>query len=397
MSDVMTPLRLLVGLTEYAQVTSYTGGIGRHYASLLPALVRAGAEVDLVLFDDAPLLASTAPSGVRLVAHRRLRGVPEVLRPLVRAADFRAIAASGRHTRILVPEWGGLAALLPSGAPLVTNLATSMRLSNEVAGLDVRALPLGRRAIVAVQDRLETRQIRRSGGVVPISRAMAERNTALLGPLPPAVVVRNCIDVAEVRRAARDDGPLPAGWPQGDGPVVLFLGRLERRKGVVEAAEALGRVARAHDDARFVFAGAPGDRRFEPTVDALTALVDAPGRTTFLGHVPGDELYRAIRRAAVVVCPSRWEGFGQAALEAKTLGRPLVATSGSGYDDFCTDGVDSLLVAPGDPAALADAVCRILVDPALATRLGTAAHDGAGRFTADAVAPALLAALERLG
>lgn len=389
--------RWLVGLTEYAGVTRYTGGIGTHYASLLPALVRAGIEIDLALFDKESLLMRQAPGGVRIIAHRRLRSVPLTVLPLVRAVDFRAIAASVDYDCVLMPEWGGLAALLPRRAPLVTNLATSMRLATEISGVSPSSLPTARRCVAAVQDWCESRQIGRSRGVVPISRAMADRNRQLLGGLPRAVVVPNCIDVADVQETATSPArPLPDGWPDGDAPIVLFLGRLERRKGVLEAAQAFGAVADRHPAVRFVFAGAPGDSRFEPTREELLQRVGAPERTVLLGHVPSEQLFRAIGCADVVVCPSRWEGFGQVALEAKAIGRPLVVTSGSGFDDFCIDGIDSLVVAPGESRALAGAVDRLLQDPELAAALAKRARSGVDRFTADAVAPQLIAAVESM-
>jgi len=396
-TEEMTP-RWLVALTEYAGVTPYTGGIGRHYASLLPALVRAGVDIDLVLFVDDELLTRQAEGGVRIVAHRRLHGVPTALVPIVRAIDFRAIAVSRNYDRVLLPEWGGIGAFLPDALPVVTNLATSMRLSNEVSGIDVRALPAGRRVLVATQNFCEDRQIARSRGVVPISSAMEARNRRLLGGLPLAHVVRNCIDVERVQDLA-GSSPLPAAWPSGAWRTVLFLGRLERRKGVVDAADAFRIVAESADDVRFVFAGSPGDSRFEPTKSELLDRIGAgaQGRVTLLGHVPGAELYRAIAVADVVVCPSRWEGFGQVALEAKAIGRPLVVTSGSGYDDFCEDDVDSLVVAPAAPVALAAAILRLLQDHELAARIASAARSGVSRFTADAVAPDVVEAVTALG
>jgi len=197
-------------------------------------------------------------------------------------------------------------------------------------------------------------------------------------------------------RAARST--LPPSWPEGPEPVVLFLGRLERRKGVVDAAAAFELVHRTHPEARFVFGGASGDSRFEPTVQSLVRDVGgAPGTTTMLGHVPGDELYAAVAAADVVVCPSRWEGFGQVALEVKALGRPLVVTTGSGFDDFCTDDVDCRMVPPAHPTALGDAIVGLLDDPEGAHRLGLAARDEIHRFTADAVAPDLIDAVRLLG
>lgn len=388
-----------MGVTEYAGLTSYTGGIGRHYASLLPALVRQGIDIDLVLFVDDPrlddaLVAKAELGGVTLVRRFGRAPGPGWLQPIVRGLRFRREARRLGPNRIFLPEWAGLGALLRRKDRPVTNLATSMRLSNEVSGVPSSALPRDRRAVAAVQSWCEDRQIRRSVGLVPISRAMLERNRALLGVLPPSVVVRNCIDVDDVRAAAAEVA-LPGGWPVGDEPVALFLGRLERKKGVEVAARAFALVARKHPTVRFVFAGSSGDSRFEPTRQHLLALLpeEVRGRVVFLGHVDGTSLYRGIAASTVVVCPSLWEGFGQVALEAKALGAPVVVTSGSGYDDFCADGVDSLVVPPGDPLALASAVERILGDPELAEALVRGATGGISAFTADAVAPDVVAAV----
>lgn len=390
--------RWLVAVTEYAGLTEYTGGIGRHYASLLPALVRHGAEVDLLVLADGPVRRDADLGGVRLLgvvpAHAGTSRPAALLR---RAAAVRRAYRAGPYDRVLAPEWGALGVSLPASAPLLTNLATGTRLTNEISGFSRRSYGARGGAVVAVQTALEDRQVRRSAGLVAISEAMLRWNRDAFRRLPDARVVRNCIDVERVQVAA-STGSVPAGWPAPDGPVVLFLGRLERRKGVTDAFAAFADVARRHPAARLVLAGSSGDRRFEPDrTELLGALPPAAReRVTWLGHVAGDDLYRGIAEAAVTICPSRWEGFGNAALEVKAIGGALVATTGSGYDDFCTDGVDALLVPPADPAALAAAIGRLLADPALAADLGTRARAGAGRYTADAVAVDVLAAADEL-
>jgi glycosyltransferase involved in cell wall biosynthesis len=390
--------RWLVAVTEYAGLTEYTGGIGRHYASLLPALVRHGADVDLLVLADGPVRPDAELDGVRLLGVVPVP--PGTSRPaalLRRAAAVRRAYRAGTYARVLTPEWGALGVALPAGSPLLTNLATSTRLTNEISGFSRRSYGLRGGAVVTVQTLLEDRQVRRSAGLLAISEAMLRWNRAAFRRLPGARVVRNCIDVERVQ-AAVTDGDLPAGWPEADGPVVLFLGRLERRKGVTDAFAAFAEVVRRHPAARLVLAGSSGDRRFEPDRTELLGLLPpaARERVTWLGHVAGDALYRGIRAAAVTICPSRWEGFGNAALEVKAIGGALVVTTGSGYDDFCTDGADSLMVPPADPRALAAAVGRLLGDPALAAGLGAAARAGAGRYTADAVAVDVLAAADEL-
>ena len=96
-----------------------------------------------------------------------------------------------------------------------------------------------------------------------------------------------------------------------------------------------------------------------------------------LGFVPPDELQRLYARAAVVACPSRREGFGVACLEAMAHARPVVATDVGGLRDLVVDGETGLVVPPRDPAALRQALVRLLGDSDLRRRLG-----GAGRVRA---------------
>lgn len=391
------PERWLVAASEYAGLTPYTGGIGRHYAALLPALVRRGVDVDLMVVADADPLVGFDPNGVRLVSYTRM---PTLVRPQALWAGARQVQRQFRrehYDRVFLPEWGALGALLPRSAPLLTNLATGLRLAYESAGLRIRDLPWRSRVHAVAQMRLESRQVRRSTGIISISSAMSDWASGHFRGLPPTRVVRNCVDVAGVREVAAS-APCPESMPAGDAPIVLFLGRSERRKGIVEAFLGFGDLHARMPGVRLVVAGAGGDARFEPTRTELLALLPASARTrvTWLGHVAGDELFGAIRDSAVVMCPSRWEGFGNAALEAKAIGTPLIVTSGSGFDDFCVDGLDCLMVAPGDGAALGRALHRMLDRRDLAAHLARRAQVRAERFDPDSVAADLIAAANEL-
>jgi glycosyltransferase involved in cell wall biosynthesis len=79
-----------------------------------------------------------------------------------------------------------------------------------------------------------------------------------------------------------------------------------------------------------------------------------------------------LRRADVVVQPSRWEGFGLGVLEAMLCERPVVATRVSSLPELVADGETGLLVAPDDPGALREALARLLGDPAQRERMGAA-------------------------
>ena len=396
------PERWLVAVTEYAGLTQYTGGIGRHYAALLPALVQLGITVDLLVFSPDPPSRTGQPSpaelgGVNLIGRHRTGRFPRVVELVTRALRVRRTFQSARYDRVFLPEWAALGSALPRTAPLLTNLATSMALANEVAGLTMRQFPVSGRLVVAVQNHLERRQITRSAGLIPISRAMLDYTAATFEDLPPARIVRNCVEVETVAARSRT-ARLPEEWPAGDDPVLLFLGRLERRKGVVDALQAFALVTRRHPRARLVLAGASGDHRFEPDRAELLSYLpqSARAQVTFLGHVPGDSLYSAIRAATVTMCPSRWEGFGNVALEAKAIGAALVCTTGSGFDDFCVDDTDALMVPPADPPALAAAIGRLVEQPELAARLGRTAAASVSQFAPAPVATDLVRAADDL-
>jgi glycosyltransferase involved in cell wall biosynthesis len=141
-------------------------------------------------------------------------------------------------------------------------------------------------------------------------------------------------------------------------PEVLFVGRLSPEKGVAELVEA----------ARGLDLVVVGD-------GPLRALV--PGA---LGFVPAAERDRRYRRAAVVVCPSRREGFGLACAEAMAHGRAVVASDVGGLRDLVRHERTGLLVSPRDPAALRRAIDRLLGDPELRRRLGAAARAWVGEL-----------------
>lgn len=158
---------------------------------------------------------------------------------------------------------------------------------------------------------------------------------------------------------ARDVRVVPAGVrvPEAVGepdepPHVLYVGRLSEEKGIeelLEATEGLPRVIVGDGPLR------------ERAPDAV-------------GFIAPDALGPFYERAAVVVCPSRREGYGVVAREAMAHGRPVVATAVGGLADAVEDGVTGLLVPPRDPAALRAALERLLGDAELRARLGAAAR-----------------------
>jgi glycosyltransferase involved in cell wall biosynthesis len=152
---------------------------------------------------------------------------------------------------------------------------------------------------------------------------------------------------------------------------LLFVGTVEPRKGIDVLLAAHGALRRqGHPDLKVVVAGPPGWGS-TPPLDGDGVV--APG---LVDEATLDGLYRG---AAAVVVPSRSEGFGLPALEAMARGRPVVASEAGALPEVL--GGAGLLVAPGDPDALAGALDRVLGDEDFAAGLGEAGRKRAAAFT----------------
>jgi len=93
-----------------------------------------------------------------------------------------------------------------------------------------------------------------------------------------------------------------------------------------------------------------------------------------------EDVPRLLGELDLLVLPSLWEGFGLVLLEAMAAGRPVVASAVGPIPEVVADGETGLLVPPEDPAALADAIVRVLLDADLAARLGGAGRRRVERF-----------------
>jgi glycosyltransferase involved in cell wall biosynthesis len=162
--------------------------------------------------------------------------------------------------------------------------------------------------------------------------------------------------------------------------LVVFSGRCEASKGIFDLLEAAG-VLRAQVPGLRIECAGDGDlgkvQRYAQSM-GMAARVKLRG---WLDRRASEDL---LGRASAFVLPSYAEGLPMSLLEAMAAGCPVVATRVGGIPDLVTDGVDGLLVPPGDPDALAAALLRILRDRDFAERLGNAARATiANRYAAE--------------
>jgi glycogen synthase len=158
---------------------------------------------------------------------------------------------------------------------------------------------------------------------------------------------------------------------------VGYIGRLERRKGVIDLGRAIPLVLKRFPSARFLFAGATQDSP-APGVsmeDYLKGIIGAGmSQVTFMGKVEHGDMDKVFSSMDVTVLPSLWENFPNSCLEAMAAGRGVVGSSAGGMAQQLDEGRAGFLIRPGRPREIANAVCRLLENPELRKEFGRKAR-----------------------
>jgi glycosyltransferase involved in cell wall biosynthesis len=351
------------------------GGAERLMLDLVTALAARGFEVHAGCLDDRGVFFEQA----------RGQGIPCHFIGRSRGFDAGAILRLSRLMKRLRVDllnvhgfsaglWGRLAAMA-GGGPLVVMTAHS------VAGWKQ---PVKQAVCDRLLQPVTARFVAVSGSV---KRSLAARGApaGLVDVIPNGIHperFRMETDKSAARRAL--------GLPE-DRFLVGMTARCSPEKGGEWWVRALALLRAGGEDVHGVLVG--GGEELE-SWKALARRLDIAERMTFAGtrmDVP-----RWLAAMDVQVCPSLQESFGLAAVEAQAAGVPVVATRVDGLLEVLHDGIDALLVPPGDAMALCEAVRALLRSPELRRRLVEAGRTNAERFTVDAMADRYAALYRRL-
>lgn len=342
---------------EYPPETSF-GGIGTYVGYLAKGLVRAGHEVTVVSLSldrdkegedqGVRVIRLARPGGWVLSAFGWEWRAAKRLKRLVREDGYEIIEA---------PAWTGQAFFYRKsfGVPLVVRLMTPYPKATQYG--------------------------ERPGGLRLIKTTLMERLTlrkaSLYLSLSPAISEdyedRYQIDPAKIRLAPVGI-PEPKVGPETTDPnLILFLGRLEPRKGVDLLIQAMPRVWSEVPLAHLTLVGrdqslAPNGKTYAQWAKEVLPA-GRQSQISFTGFVSDGEREKYLASCALLVAPSRYESFGIIYLEAMSYGKPVIGTRNGGAESIISDGENGLL-SDQTSEALAESIVKILRDRDLSKSMG---------------------------
>jgi D-inositol-3-phosphate glycosyltransferase len=278
---------------------------------------------------------------------------------------------SGRLGLLFADHWG---------VPLVSTFHTLAQLKNRVAESAAEREQ-------TVRYEIERRTMAGSDRVVALTAIDRQQIIRHYETHSPIDVIPGGVDLDRFSPLARAQARATLGMKPNQN-VVLFVGRIQRLKGLEVLVRAFARLADL--DARLlVVGGQPGTSPESREISRLQHLVTRLGiadRTDFVGAVAHEQLPLYYSAADVTVMPSSYESFGLVAVESLACGTPVVATRVGGLTSIVHDGETGLLVPWRDAEMFAESLRRVLEDTALRQRLARNARASVLGYAWDRIA-----------
>lgn len=359
-------LRIGLYAPTYPGLTG-AGGIGTYVRHLAQALCSLGHAAHVLTPNlatpcaaDGSVQVHSCPSGTIRGVNRLFPGFSDCL------ALYRRLRLLARHQQldlVELPNWEGQGIWFARHrrVPLVVRLSTSTLESLQIDGLPV--------------SRAARWDVRRERSLCLAADALVTHSQAHRRTM--ALELGIDADRITVIPLGIPVGPAPLRpAPSAKAPTVLYLGRLERRKGTLDLLAAIPEILKEAPEARFLFVGrdrahCPGGRTHADYVCQEMAP-SVRSQITFVGELPDAEVDSLLRTADLFVAPSLYESFGLVFLEAMRAGTPVVGSTVGGIPEIVVDGQSGVLVPPSDREALARAVSGLLRNPERRLALGAA-------------------------
>jgi glycogen(starch) synthase len=354
------------------------GGIGRYTVDLAAGFAEVGHEVHVITTDPERNRVDFEDGVWVHRLHTPEPDIPELAaspakfnlaRAATVAAELDRIHGHSPIDLVSAPLWAseGCVCTFDRRFPTILALMTSM---HTIAGLH--------------ESWDEGPQIK---ALIELERATVQRSP-YLHALSDAVLsdARQAFDpdekvAAVIPLGTRDVTAEYSSGRNGDGKLrILFVGRLERRKGVDVLLDAAAELLPTHPDVELVLVGKDTEnteigQTYRDAFRRRFADAEWARQVTFAGAVSDEELFQHYADCDVFCAPSRYESFGLVLTEAMAFGKPVVGSRAGGMQEVVDEGVTGLLAEPGDAASLTEQLRRLIEEPQLRAELGSAARE----------------------
>ena len=371
-------MRIAFVTPEFVTESYFSGGLANYVYRVSKALTSLGHEVDVVLLSDsrqAELIhdgirvhcVNSGPlrHGLNLFTRHRLPATSERLDFSFQVhRKLKELQKQRRFDVVQFPSYGacGLVSSLLLRVPQTVRISSYQPAWNKFAGLK-QSLDL---RVTAWMEWLQLR----------LCRHVYAPSHYLKGLLKQEAKIKNVRVIRTpfyLETATWDSSIYDETVKNKD--YLLFFGRFQLHKGFHILAQALASILQAHSDCYAVLVGLDASTPLAKSMKeyALSLCGKNTDRLIFLGQTRHQQLYPIIAGARLVVLPSLIDNLPNACLEAMGLGKPVIGTMGTSFEEIITDGKTGFLVPPGDVEALVEKIGEAWTHPHL-YKIGEAAR-----------------------
>ncbi|MDA4127908.1 MAG: glycosyltransferase family 4 protein [Thaumarchaeota archaeon] len=351
------------------------GGVENHVLNISKELVKRGHDVDVYTSattrDSSPLESFASVVGLDVYRSKVLGRIGEFgsfwpgFAPLILKRGYDLVHAhSYRHPHTdlspLIAKLSRAGSVLTSHSPFYPSESRSSLARGLVPAYDGLVAPFTLRAY---------------GRVISLTKAEANLLIRLGAPSSRISIIPNGVEDVHFQHV--DSSEFTAKFELEGKRAILYLGRINRTKGLDVLLRAFAMVSVTLPDTRLVIAGPATSPKELAYRDFLTGLVRSlrlSSCVTFTGRLSEQDKLAALDCCTAFVLPSIYEGQGLVLLEAAAHGKPIVSTRTDGPRSLIEENVNGLLVEPGDEAGLTEALLSLLNDTTLAERLAREAR-----------------------
>ncbi|MFN2511709.1 MAG: glycosyltransferase family 4 protein [Pyrinomonadaceae bacterium] len=390
----LEPLRIAFATPEYVTEAYFDGGLANYIHRVAKALADMGHDIHVLTFseiDEAEFEhdgvsvhritgGKCGPLLNRLTRHR-LTMTPPFLDLSVRVyRKLRWLNSQQPFHLVQFPNYSccGLVSMVCLSVPHVLRASSYQPAWNDAAGVK-------RKLDSRMMECLERLQFRLSRYIYAPSYAV-QRMLSKEARLPRVRVIRTPFYVE-----TRDwDNSVYDRFLKGK-KYLLFFGRFQLHKGFHTLAQALPRVLEQYPDAYAALVGRDMESSLAPSMADYSRAQcgSSADRLVLLRNLPHRQLYPVIAGAHLVVLPSLIDNFPNSCLEAMGLGKVVIGTVGTSFDELISQGATGFLVSPNNPDALAQEIISAWIHPKL-EEMGAAARQKILEFSPEKTVETLL-------